>query len=85
MEKHFDNGENIAVSAHRNIVMGRRVRQIAKNISAIIPEDVVSILDVGAGTGEIAQSIHTLQTNFSGIFCAFSKCHIFQGELSEIA
>jgi SAM-dependent methyltransferase len=53
--------ENMAVKAHRKVVMRRRVLQISKNISKLIPDDVVSVLDVGAGTGEMAQSIRTLR------------------------
>ncbi len=53
--------ENLAVRIHRNVVMGRRVRQISRNISDLIPENVVSILDVGAGTGEMAQAISRLR------------------------
>lgn len=59
------NEDNIAVRAHRIIVMGRRVRQISKSIAAIIPEDVVSLLDVGAGTGEMAQAISYLRPDLN--------------------
>jgi ubiquinone/menaquinone biosynthesis C-methylase UbiE len=53
--------ENIAVKAHRKIVMGRRVHQISKNIAELIPEKVVSVLDVGAGTGEMAFAINSFR------------------------
>ncbi len=46
--------ENMAVKVHRAFVMGRRVRQLSKNISESIPLNVRSVLDVGAGTGEVA-------------------------------
>lgn len=61
--------ENMAVKAHRKIVMDRRVRQISKNISDLIPEDVVSVLDVGAGTGEMAHAIQSFRPklSFSGV------------------
>lgn len=49
--------ENVVVKVHRKAVMGRRVRQISKYISELIPDDVVTVLDVGAGTGEMAQAI----------------------------
>ena len=49
--------ENLAVKVHRKIVMSRRVEQISKNISALIPKEVSSVLDVGAGTGEMACAI----------------------------
>jgi SAM-dependent methyltransferase len=50
--------ENIAVKAHRKIVMGRRVQQISKNIATILPHSVTTLLDVGAGTGEMAISVN---------------------------
>lgn len=53
--------ENIAVKAHRSIVMGRRVKQISKNIAEMIPNDVVSLLDVGAGTGEMAFAVNSFR------------------------
>jgi ubiquinone/menaquinone biosynthesis C-methylase UbiE len=53
--------ENIAVKAHRKIVMGRRVHQLSKNISQLIPKEVVSVLDVGAGTGEMAFAINSFR------------------------
>jgi ubiquinone/menaquinone biosynthesis C-methylase UbiE len=61
--------ENIAVIAHRKLLMGRRVHQISKNISNIIPEDVVSVLDVGSGTGEMSQAIRSYrpELTFSGV------------------
>ena len=61
--------ENIAVRAHRNIVMGRRVRQISSIISELIPDEVISVLDVGAGTGEMAQAVNDLHPEliFSGV------------------
>jgi len=37
------------------------VRQISKNISELIPDDVVTVLDVGAGTGEIAQAVNSFR------------------------
>jgi SAM-dependent methyltransferase len=61
--------ENIAVRAHRNVVMGRRVRQISKSISELIPAEVCSVLDLGAGTGEVAQAVNVLRPEliFSGV------------------
>ena len=61
--------ENIAVKAHRKVVMGRRVRQISRNISDLIPGNVLSVLDVGAGTGEMAQAIQSIrpELTFSGV------------------
>jgi ubiquinone/menaquinone biosynthesis C-methylase UbiE len=49
--------ENTAVIAHRKFVMKRRVRQISRLISLLIPEEVSTMLDVGAGTGEMAKAI----------------------------
>ena len=61
--------ENVGVKAHRKLVMGRRVGQISKNITDLMPKDVVSVLDVGAGTGEMAKSIKFLRSglNISGV------------------
>lgn len=53
--------ENIAVQIHRELVMARRVRQLAMNLATVIPDEVVSLLDVGAGTGELACAIHQLR------------------------
>lgn len=53
--------ENVGIRAHRTIVMGRRVRQISQNISELIPKEVVSLLDVGAGSGEMAQAVNRLR------------------------
>lgn len=53
--------ENIAIKAHRKILMGRRVRQLSKHISELIPVDAVSVLDVGAGTGEVAQAVNSFR------------------------
>jgi ubiquinone/menaquinone biosynthesis C-methylase UbiE len=57
--------ENIAVRTHRKVVMGRRVLQISKNISELIPEDVLSVLDVGAGTGEMAQAVNSFRSELT--------------------
>jgi SAM-dependent methyltransferase len=51
--------ENFAVKAHRKIVMRRRVQQISKNIAAILPDSVTALLDVGAGTGEMAIAVNS--------------------------
>jgi ubiquinone/menaquinone biosynthesis C-methylase UbiE len=57
--------ENMVVKAHRQIVMRRRVHQISKNISELLPENVISVLDVGAGTGEMAQAIHSFRSELT--------------------
>ncbi|MEZ5672330.1 MAG: methyltransferase domain-containing protein [Thiotrichaceae bacterium] len=57
--------ENIAVKAHRTMIMGRRVRQIAKNIAELIPDGVISVLDVGAGTGEMASAVKRFRPELS--------------------
>ncbi|MES2499596.1 MAG: methyltransferase domain-containing protein [Pseudomonadota bacterium] len=61
--------ENIAVKAHRKMVMGRRVQQISKNISNMIPDGSMSVLDVGAGTGEMAQAVQSFRPEllFTGV------------------
>jgi ubiquinone/menaquinone biosynthesis C-methylase UbiE len=53
--------ENIGVLTHRALVMNRRVNKIASHIANLIPEDVIYLLDVGTGTGEIAQAICKLR------------------------
>jgi SAM-dependent methyltransferase len=54
----YTSSENLAILAHSKVLMGRRVRQISKHISALIPYSVASVLDVGAGTGEIALAVN---------------------------
>ena len=49
--------ENLAILAHRKIIMGRRVRRIACHIAELLPDEVSTVLDVGAGTGEIALAV----------------------------
>ena len=49
--------ENIAILAHRKIIMARRVNRIVGHIASLLPDDVSTILDVGAGTGEIALGV----------------------------
>lgn len=49
--------DNIAVRAHRQIVMNRRVRRISGVIASLIPEGVNTLLDVGAGTGEMVDAV----------------------------
>jgi len=50
--------ENMAVRLHRRTIMGRRVRQISENISSLFPAGISTVLDVGAGTGEMAVAIN---------------------------
>lgn len=61
--------ENIGVKVHRRVVMKRRVLQISKQISKLLPNNVTSMLDVGAGTGEMAQAINQFhpEVSISGI------------------
>jgi SAM-dependent methyltransferase len=56
-----ETNENIAVLTHRKIVMGRRVRQISRHMAQLIPAGTSSVLDVGAGTGEMAQAINNFR------------------------
>jgi SAM-dependent methyltransferase len=53
--------ENSAVKVHRKIIMARRVQKISEGISSLLPESAVSILDVGAGTGELAMAVKELR------------------------
>ena len=59
------NSENFGVLAHRRVLMGRRVRQISKHIAEIIPLGVTSMLDVGAGTGEMALAVNQYKPNLN--------------------
>lgn len=79
--------ENLAVRIHRKVVMGRRVRQLSSHLTNLIPNEVVSILDVGAGTGEIAQAVSTLRPklNIQGVDTyirpkTFVKVTLYDGE-----
>ena len=42
---------------HARLIFGRRVQALAENISEMIPEGVVTLLDVGCGDGTLARSI----------------------------
>ena len=53
--------ENAAVIAHRKFVMGRRVCQISRHVAKLLPVDVKTLIDVGAGTGEMAKAIGFLR------------------------
>lgn len=53
--------ENMAVVLHRNLVMNRRVTRIVRAIHDVLPDDVQSLLDVGAGSGEMAYSLNCLR------------------------
>jgi len=61
--------ENIAIKVHRAAVMGRRVRQLSKILSGMIPLEAKTVLDVGAGTGEIAVAIneHNQELSIHGV------------------
>lgn len=49
--------ENLAVRAHRQLVMNRRVQRLAEHIVQLLPDGTDSVLDVGAGTGELAMAV----------------------------
>lgn len=55
--------ENIVVIMHRKLIMGRRVKRLANAIASLLPPGVTSLLDVGAGTGEMAVAISSLRNN----------------------
>lgn len=53
--------ENIGVLIHRLLIMNRRVNKIASHLTEFIPKNIISILDVGAGSGEVAKAICQLR------------------------
>ena len=57
--------ENIGVLLHRFIIMNRRVDKLASYIINILPKDIVNILDVGCGTGEIANAVMIKNSDLS--------------------
>lgn len=57
--------ENLVILAHRKLVMGRRVRQLSRHIAELMPTGTLSVLDVGAGTGEMAIAINQLRPELS--------------------
>ena len=61
--------ENLAVRTHRRLVMNRRVQRLAAHIATLVPDDAVRILDVGAGTGELAVAVSDLRpdVSFTGV------------------
>ncbi|OVE82028.1 hypothetical protein BVY03_01910 [bacterium K02(2017)] len=61
--------ENLGVKTHRQFIMGRRVKKISQNIAKLMPESINSVLDVGAGTGEMANSVNKFrpQISISGV------------------
>ena len=61
--------ENLAVRMHRRLVMNRRVERLAQHISTLMPDDVSTVLDVGAGSGELAVAINRLRDtlDFHGV------------------
>ncbi|MDJ0740703.1 MAG: class I SAM-dependent methyltransferase [Gammaproteobacteria bacterium] len=61
--------ENLAVRAHRRLVMNRRVRRLATHVADLLPDDARQVLDVGAGTGELAVAVSQLLpgVDFTGV------------------
>ncbi len=55
--------ENIAVNIHRHLIMNRRVSRLAQAINAILPDETKTLLDVGAGSGEMAIAVGRLRDN----------------------
>jgi len=47
----------ITSAVHSRLIFGRRVRALADNISAMIPDDAATLLDVGCGDGTLARAI----------------------------
>ncbi|REH39023.1 methyltransferase family protein [Paraperlucidibaca baekdonensis] len=61
--------ESAAIRVHRRFVMARRVKVLASAAAKLIPINVRNILDVGAGTGELASALQHLRKElvFSGV------------------
>ena len=49
---------------HRNIALNRRVQVLSREIAALLPDNC-TVLDVGCGSGEIAQAIVAQRENLS--------------------
>ena len=47
----------VTSALHGRLIFGRRVQALAINISAMIPDGTVTLLDVGCGDGTLARSI----------------------------
>ncbi|GIX03940.1 MAG: hypothetical protein KatS3mg113_0946 [Planctomycetaceae bacterium] len=50
---------------HRHLVHRRRVEQLAGGIARILPENIVSILDVGCGDGQVAYHLQNFRSELS--------------------
>ena len=47
----------VTTALHSRLIFGRRVRALAENIAAMIPQGVRTVLDVGCGDGTLARAI----------------------------
>lgn len=72
--------ENMAVKAHRKVVMRRRVLQISKNISKFIPWDVLSMLDAERlNMKKVSKLLLGYDQNLTGISYAFLNAKYLKG------
>lgn len=61
--------DSAVVCLHRRLVMTRRVGVLASAAAKLLPSCVKTVLDVGAGTGEMAIALqqHRLNLALSGV------------------
>ncbi|MFQ3216519.1 class I SAM-dependent methyltransferase [Paraperlucidibaca sp.] len=57
--------DSAPVRLHRRLVMTRRVGVLARAAAKLIPQRINSVLDVGAGTGEMAVALQQLRANLT--------------------
>jgi len=57
--------DSAAVRLHRRLVMTRRVSVIASSAARLLPLRVKSVLDVGAGTGEMAIALQQYRSSLA--------------------
>jgi len=57
--------DSAAVRLHRRIVMTRRVGVLASSAAKLLPSCVKTVLDVGAGTGEMAIALQQHRSNLA--------------------
>lgn len=61
--------ESLAIRLHRLWVMDRRIRVLASNAAVLLPEHIRGLLDVGAGSGDMALAVlqHRPELHITGV------------------